>query len=56
MYPHRLLLMFLFVAFLLLPAVMDLWLFSASSWPMPYIIWFALILFTALMSHRRHDL
>jgi hypothetical protein len=58
MYLHRLLLLLLLTALLLLPGLIELWLFQSGHWLMPFLIWALLILLaaTAEWRHRHHEL
>ncbi len=58
MYLHRPLLLVLLAALLLLPGLVDLWLFHTCHWLMPFLIWACLILLaaTAEWRHRHHEL
>jgi len=56
MYLNRLLL--LLAALLLLPGLVELWLFHSRHWLAPFLIWALLILLaaTAEWRHRHHEL
>ncbi len=43
MYIHRLILLFVFVIFLVSPAIIDWWLSPTGAWYRPYALWLLLI-------------
>lgn len=43
MYIHRLILLFVFAAFLFSPVIIDWWLEPTGAWYRPYAIWLILI-------------
>jgi len=57
MYLNRLLLL-LFAALLILPGLVELWLFHSGHWLTPFLIWTLLILLaaTAEWRYRHHEL
>lgn len=57
MYLNRLLL-FLLAAVLLLPGLVELWLFHSGHWLAPFLVWALLILLAgaAAWRHRHHEL
>lgn len=55
---QRLLLLLVLAALLLLPGLIDWWLFSRYHWLTPFLIWALLILLAAVAEwrHRHHEL
>ncbi len=43
MYTHRLILLFVFAAFLVSPVIIDWWLAPAGAWYRPFALWLILI-------------
>ncbi|MGB2130410.1 MAG: hypothetical protein ACPHXW_03230 [Marinobacterium sp.] len=58
MYRHRLLLLIMLGTLLLMPSLLDWWLFDSGHWLMPFLIWLLLITLTTLAewSQRHHEL
>ncbi|MBP0049750.1 hypothetical protein H9C73_13515 [Marinobacterium sp. AK62] len=53
MYRHRLLLLVIAGALLLLPGLLDWWLFESTHWLMPFVIWGLLIALAAAAEWRQ---
>lgn len=57
MYIHRLLLLLTPILALLLPLLLELWLFTPGLWYRPFLIWFGLCMLVLLIEQwHRHEL
>ena len=57
MYTHRLLLLLLPILALLLPLLLEFWLFAAGPWYRPFLIWLVLCMLVLLIEQwHRHEL